>query len=237
MTIQEKTNSTRKTAITVGTLYIAATVAGVLSVAPIGSLLNAPNMLSAIAANKSQLLMVASLEFIMAVTVAGVAFMIYPILKQDTDTRNKEGLASWYLGSRITEGALFLVAILARLSLLTLSQEFVKNGAPDTSYFQTGGTVLAAASNYAYMLGQSVFCIGALMLYYLLYQSKRVPRWLSVWGLIGAPLMLAAGFFVLVDGDPNSPLSTALYAPLALQEMVLAIWLIVKGFNNESNRV
>ncbi|MCP4935635.1 MAG: DUF4386 domain-containing protein [bacterium] len=231
MTIQEKTNSTRKTAIAVGALYIAATVAGVLSVAPITSLLNAPDMLTQIATNKSQVITAVSLEFIMAVTVAGVAFMIYPILKQDTDTKNKEGLASWYLGSRITEGAIFLVAILARLLLLVLSQEFVKAGAPDASYFQTGGTVLEAASNYAYMLGQSVFCVGALMLYYLLYQSKRVPRWLSIWGLIGAPLMLAAGFLVLIDGDPNSPLSTALYAPLALQEMVLAIWLIIKGFN------
>lgn len=234
MTTKEKMNSTRKTAIAVGALYIAATVAGVLSVAPITSLLNAPDMLAQVAANKSKMIMVVSLEFIMALAVAGVAFMIYPILKQDTDTASKKGLAVWYLGSRITEGTIFLVAILARLSLLVLSQEFLKTGSPDASYFQTGGTVLVAASNYAYMLGQSVFCVGAVMLYYLLYQSKRVPLWLSVWGLIGAPLMLAAGFLVLVDGDPSSPLSTALYAPLALQEMVLAIWLIVRGFNSSS---
>ncbi len=228
---KEKMNSTRKAAIAVGALYIAATVAGVSSVAPITSLMNAPDMLTQVAANESKMLMAVSLEFIMTLTVAGVAFMIYPILKQDTDTDVKKGLASWYLGSRITEGAIFVVAILARLLLLVLSQEFLKAGSPDASYFQTGGTVLVAASNYAYMLGQSVFCIGAVMLYYLLYQSKRVPRWLSIWGLIGAPLMLAAGFLVLVDGDPNSPLSTALYAPLALQEMVFAVWLIVKGFN------
>jgi len=234
MTTKEKMNSTRKTAIVVGTLYLAATVAGVLSVAPITSLLNAPDMLAQVAANESKMIMAVSLEFIMALAVAGVAFMIYPILKQDSDSASKKGLAVWYLGSRITEGALFLVAILARLSLLVLSQEFLKAGSPDASYFQTGGTLLAAASNYGYMLGQSVFCVGAVMLYYLLYQSKRVPRWLSVWGLIGAPLMLAAGFLVLVDGDPSSPLSTALYAPLALQEMVLAIWLIVRGFNSSS---
>ena len=235
MSTKEKMNTNRKTAIAVGALYIVATVAGVLTVAPLGSLLDGPDMLTKIAANENQMIIAIFLEFIMAVAVAGVAFMIYPILKQDADTKSKEGLAVWYLGSRITEGALFLVGILATLSLLTLSHEFVRTGAPDASYFQTGGTVLIAASNYAWMLGQSVFCIGAVMLYYLLYQSKRVPRWLSVWGLIGAPLMLAAGFLVLVDGDPNSPLSTALYAPLALQEMVLAIWLIVKGFNSPAN--
>jgi hypothetical protein len=231
MTTKEKTNSNRKAAIAVGALYIAATVAGVLSVAPITFLTNGPGMLAQIAANEGKMITAVSLEFIMALTVAGVAFMIYPILKQDTDTDVKKGLASWYLGSRITEGAIFVVAILARLLLLVLSQEFLKAGSPDVSYFQTGGTVLVAASNYAYMLGQSVFCVGAAMLYYLLYQSKRVPRWLSVWGFIGAPLMLAAGFLVLVDGNPNSPLSTAMYAPMALQEMVFAVWLIVKGFN------
>ena len=117
----EKKRANRNVAIVVGALYIAATVAGALAVGPVISLLEAPDMLTNVAENESQMLLIVSLEFIMAVTVAGVAFMIYPILKQDADTNGKEGLASWYLGSRITEGALFLVAILARLSLLTLS--------------------------------------------------------------------------------------------------------------------
>ncbi len=231
MNSRTKTSVYRKSAIAVGALYIAATVAGVLTVAPLGSLLEGPDMLTKIAANERQLIMAVFLELIMAFAVAGVAFMIYPILKQDAETKFKEGLAVWYLGSRITEGALFLVGILVTLSLLALSQEFVKAGAPDAVYFQSGGTVLVAAASYALMLGQSAFSIGAMMLYYLLLQSKRVPRWLSVWGLIGAPLMLIAGFVVLIDGDPSSPLSSALYAPLALQEMVFAVWLIIKGFN------
>ena len=227
-------NSNRKPAIIVGVLYIVATVAGVLTVVPLGSLLEGPDILANVAANENQLIMVAFLELIMAVAVAGVAFMIYPILKQNTDTEIKKGLALWYVGTRITESAIFIVGILVTLSLLSLSQEFIKAGAPNASYFQTGGTVLLAASNYAWMLGQSVFCLGALMLYYLLYQSRRIPRWLSVWGFIGAPLMLVAGFLLLVDGDPNSPLSTVLCAPLALQEMVFAVWLIVKGFNHSA---
>jgi len=169
---------------------------------------------------------------IMAVAVAGVAFMIYPVLIRNADTEIKEGLALWYVGTRITEGAIFVVAILATLSLMSLSQEFVKAGAPDASYFQTGGTVLLATSDFAWMLGQSIFCIGALMLYYLLFKSKIIPRWLSVWGLIGAPLMFVAGLSLMVTGDPNSTFSTVLYAPLALQEMVFALWLIVKGFNS-----
>jgi uncharacterized membrane protein len=134
-------NSNRKTAIIVGVLYIVATVAGVLTVATLGSLLDGTDILTNVAANEKQVIMVAFLELIMAVAVAGVAFMIYPILKQNTDSKIKEGIALWYVGTRITEGAIFLVGILFTLSLLSLSQEFVKAGTPDASYFQTGGTV------------------------------------------------------------------------------------------------
>lgn len=105
-------NSNRKPAIIVGVLYIVATVAGVLTVVPLGSLLEGPDILANVAANENQLIMVAFLELIMAVAVAGVAFMIYPILKQNTDTKIKEGLALWYVGTRIAEEATFLVGIL-----------------------------------------------------------------------------------------------------------------------------
>ena len=174
----------------------------------------------------------AFLNLVMAVAVAGVAFMIYPILKQDADTVCKEGLAAWYVGTRITEGTIFIVAVLATLSQLPLSQEFVKAGSPPGSYFQTAGTTIADAVDYGYMLGQSVFAVGAVMLYYLLYVSRRVPRWLSVWGLVGTPLFLVATLSLVFTGDANSTVSTVLYVPLAVQEMVFALWLIVKGFRS-----
>jgi hypothetical protein len=69
------------------------------------------------------------------------------------------------------------------------------------------------------------------MLYYLLFQSMLVPRWLSLWGLVAAPLFLIASLSLLWTGDPNSALANVLFAPLALQEMVLAVWLIVCGFS------
>jgi uncharacterized BrkB/YihY/UPF0761 family membrane protein len=170
-------------------------------------------------------------ELVMAVAVAGVAFMIYPILKQDADTSGKQGLALWYVGTRITEGTLILVGILGLLSLFALSQEVAGSGAGQPVLHQAAVNVLKTASDYSVVLGQSVFCVGAVMLYYLLYVSRRVPRWLSIWGLIAAPLMLIAGLSFAVTGDPNSAFSSVLYAPLGLQEMVLAVWLIARGFN------
>ena len=228
-------NSNRSTAIIVGVLYIAATVGGVLSMAFSGPLLEKPLNLIKIGTSQNQVIMVAFFELIMAVTVAGIAFMMYPILKEDADTKSKEGLTVWYVGTRLTEGALFFVGVLCILSLLKLSQEFVLAGAAsDASWYQNTGALLYIASEYAWMLGQSIFCIGAAMFYYLLFVSKRVPQWLSVWGFIAAPLMFIASFLPLFGEDPNSTLSTLLYLPMAIQEMVLAVWLIVKGFNSSA---
>jgi hypothetical protein len=211
-------------------LYIVASLAGVLSAVTLGSLLSDPSALADLDAHKTQVLATAFLELVMAITVAGVAFMIYPVLKQDADSPSKQGLALWYVGTRITEGALFMVGILALLALAGLSREMAGGGV-DPDQARAIGSVLMTASDYSWILGQSVFSVGAVMLYYLLYVSRRVPRWLSIWGLVGAPLMLLAGFMLPFTHDPNSPISGLLYAPLGLQEMALALWLIFKGFS------
>ena len=80
-----------------------------------------------------------------------------------------------------------------------------------------------------------VFNLGALMFYYLLYQSKLVPRFLSVWGLVGVTLSLAAGLLAMFGlVILLSTISILLVLPIALNEIVLAVWLIVKGFNSSA---
>ena len=84
-----------------------------------------------------------------------------------------------------------------------------------------------------------VFSLGALMLYYVFYVTGLVPRWLSGWGFIGAILYLAAPIIIMFNPqDPTLSLDSGfgmLMIPLALQEMVFAIWLIVKGFNSSAS--
>ncbi|WP_319507606.1 DUF4386 domain-containing protein [uncultured Methanolobus sp.] len=141
--------------------------------------------------------------------------------------KHNETLALGYAGARIAEGVLFTVNVIPILTLLTLSQEFVKAGALDTSYYQTSGTLLLAAGDWAFLLGFGVaFTISAHILNFTLYKSKLVPRWISVWGFVGALLLwvyylLQAFSIVQVD---------ILFIPIAVQEMVFAVWLIVKGF-------
>lgn len=218
-------NSYRKTAIIVGVLFIIATVAGVLSLLFTGSL-NAPDYLIKVSANANQVIIGALLVLIMAFACAGIAIWLYPVIR-----KHNEALALGSVGFRLMEGVFHLVGVIGLLSLVTLSQEYVQAGAPDASYFQTSGTLLLAARDWAGVLGSFAFILGALMYYYIFYQSKLIPRWLSGWGLIGVPFWLAVSVLTMFGLDPSSTISTLLYIPIAVNEMVLAVWLIVKGFN------
>jgi hypothetical protein len=149
--------------------------------------------------------------------------VLFPILK-----KHNEALA---LGVVLFRGALeavmYIAAVICWLLLLTVSQEYVQAGTPDASNFQTLGAVLLKASGQIGSILNIVFSLGALMIYYLFHQSKLIPRWISVWGLIGAVLYLASGLSAMFSVGLG-----ILMAPLALQEMVMAVWLIVKGFNS-----
>jgi len=76
-----------------------------------------------------------------------------------------------------------------------------------------------------------VFCLSAAMFYVLLYRSRIVPRWISAWGLAAIPFYVA-DYLLLMYGvfDMNAPAQVLMYLPLAVQEMVLAVWLIARGF-------
>jgi hypothetical protein len=99
----------------------------------------------------------------------------------------------------------------------------------DASYFQTSGALLHALKDWASIVENFPYSLGALILYYVLYQSELVPQWLSVWGLIGAALMLTMGLLRMY-GYPVEYLAI----PIVLNELVLAVWLIVIGFNSST---
>ena len=207
-------NNNIKTARIVGALFIVATVAYSLAVVLLDPILGGSDYLTNISANENTLIIGTFLVLIDA----------DPVLKKHNET-----LALGYVGARIGESLLFSVNVIATLTLLTLSQEFVKAGSLDTSYYQTLGTVLLAAGNWAYLLGLGLaFAISGMILNFVLYQSKLIPRWLSGWGFIGAALVFAN---FLLESFGINPVEI-LFLPIAVQEMVFAVWLIVKGFNS-----
>ncbi|TAL59782.1 MAG: DUF4386 domain-containing protein [Bacteroidetes bacterium] len=219
-------NSNRKAAIIVGVLYIAATIAGIISVV-FGPNLDAPDFLSKLSTNEDQVLIRGLFEFTMAVLIVGISIYLYPILK-----KHNEALALGYVVFRAIEVVLLVVGAISLLTLLTLSQEFVIAGTPDTSYFQTLATLLLAVLEWGGgVFSTIVFSLSALILNFILYRSLLIPRWLSGWGLIGATLYLVSGFLPLVGHDSRSTIYLLMEAPLGLWEMVFAVRLIVKGFN------
>ena len=220
--------ASRKTAIIVGVLYIIGTVAGVLSLVFAGSILNDPDYLMKVSANENQIITGALFVLMMGLALALVPVMMFPILK-----KHHEGLAAGYV---VFRGALetfsYIAMAISWLLLISLSQEYIKAGAPDVSYYQTLGALVLRGHDSIRSILEIVFPLGALMFYAVLYQSKLIPRWISGWGLAAALLWLAAGllglFHLIV---PMSTMQIVLSLPIGLQEMVMAVWLIVKGFN------
>ena len=214
-------NTYRKTAIVVGVLYIIGTAAGALSLSG-QKHINSPDYLTAVSANENQIIVGALMILIMGFALAMMSVVLYPILR-----KHNEALA---LGVVVFRGALeavtYIVAVVCWLLLLALSQEYVKAGAPDASHFQTLGTLLLEADVWNGHMMEIVFSLGALMINYVFYQSKLIPRWLSVWGLVGGILYLAVPLLAMFGSELG-----ILEAPLGVQEMVMAVWLIVKGFN------
>jgi hypothetical protein len=218
----------RKTAAVVGVLYIIGTVAGILSVVFTGPILNAPDYLSKVSASENQIILGALFVLTMGLALALVPVMLFPILK-----KINEALALGYIVFRgALETVTYMVMVIAWLFLILLSQEYVKAGAPEISYFQTLGVLFLKGNDSISSILVIVFCLGALMLYYLLYQSKLIPRWISGWGFISILLHLTTGFLILFNlMSPFSTIDLVMNFSIFLQEMVMAVWLIVKGFN------
>jgi len=222
-----KMDSYRKYAIAAGVLFIIATVTNMLGNLSIKPILDAPDYLIQISANENLMIIAALLVLISAFASGSIAICLYPILK-----KHHEALALGSVGFRVMEAMLYIIGVVALLLLLTLSQDYVTAGASNASLFQISGTLLQAVKTWAGMLGVIAFTTGAMMYYIVFYQSKLVPRWLTGWGFLGAALSCASA--VLVIAGLLSSLSTVFIVfnlLILVQEMVLAVWLIVKGFN------
>jgi hypothetical protein len=226
-------NTDRRNAIWAGVFYIIATVAPISTIFFVGFLGGAvagggpiPDYLVNVSTNEAQVVIGMLIELIYALAVVGIIVTLFPILR-----KHNEALALGFSALRFIEAISAVVGGIAILTLLTLSQEFVKAGVPDASYFQTTGDLLLAVRDWAFLVGSGlVWSLSAVILNYLLYRSKLIPQWLSVWGLVGAILSFVAYLPEFFGIDSLE----ILWIPIGVQEMVFAVWLIVKGFNSSA---
>lgn len=165
----------RGTAIAVGALYVLATAAGVAA-----AIVGAPTEVDAMAARSGAVLVGALLVTVMAVAVAGVGVVFYPVLARDAGAHTWHGAALGFAGARIAEGAIFLVSVAATLAMLGLGEAMLAADGVRAVALEAAGFALETFSEYAMVAAQTAFCVGAALLYVLLYRSRRMPRWLSV---------------------------------------------------------
>jgi len=221
-------NSNRKAAVVVGILYIIALSAAMLRSVLLDSILDAPGYLVDLSSNEGDVLLGVILLFIMGVAIPSIGIVFYPILSKQNKT-----LALSYVVAGIIECIFFLITVITVLTLLTLSKNYVHAGAPDNSHFQSSGILLIAVRDWAFnILWPISIGLATLILYYLLYQSKLIPRWFSIWGLFGGAAASAGGllsYFGVIG--TLSIIYNILLLQIAIQELGMAIWLIVKGFN------
>lgn len=220
----------RKTAIVVGVLFIIGTVAGILSVGFTSPVLDTSDYLRQVSANENQIILGALLVLLMGFALAMVPVLMFPIFK-----KYNEALALGYVVFRGgLETVTYIATAISWLLLLPLSQDYAKAGGLDASSFQIFGTLLREVGH----LPMTVFTfgLGALIFYYLLYRSNLIPRWLSIWGFIAILLHLATGLLLVFGLQAESSVwNTLMNFPIFLQEMVMAVWLILKGFNPSTN--
>lgn len=222
-----------RNAVIAGVLFIIGTVSGVIS-AVIGiPVWNTPDYLLQLSANESLVNLGAILQFIMGISCAGISIALYPILK-----KYSASLAIGAVGFRLIENMLQILKAVSMITLLALSQQITRAGSLNASYIQSMGQIITTASDWM-IHGAALICfsIGAAMYYIVFYQYRLVPRWLSVWGLIGITLATIASLLVMLGVIPGfGTVQLIANLPILPQEMVFAVWLIVKGIHPTATR-
>jgi hypothetical protein len=217
-------DSTRKIAVITGVVFIVATAAGLLASTLVPALTGA-DYLTQFSAQTNQVAAGALLYIIGYLASAGIAVALYPVL-----SKWNAGLALGSVIFRTIEAAFYMAGLACLLSLSTLGQQFTSALAADRASLQAIGDSLVSVHNRAALLGVFAFCLGAFLYYYLFFRSRLIPRWLSGFGIVAITLMTVACVLSLFSGNLITSY-IPLAAPIFLQEMVLAVWLIVKGFN------
>lgn len=224
-----KMDGDRKYAVVAGVLFLTAIVAGVLSKLLLG-LVEQPDYLSTIAGNQTRMALGALCIVVMSFAGAGIAIALYPVLR-----RYSEGMALGAVSFRIMEAVIFLIAAIAQFSLLALSERYLTAGPAEATSLGSIGAWLLETRVWLFSgAGAIAFCVGALAYYWIFFRSRLIPRWLSVWGLIAIVMNLAMAVWVLFGLSPDSATASALTLPIFLNELVLGVWLIAKGFDRRS---
>jgi hypothetical protein len=210
-------STNKKTAATVGALFLIAMVASLVGGGLVESVISAPEPFAAVFENEILLVVGTLLELVNAIAVVGIGALMFTVLKRHNETQ-----AVGYLSLRIVEAVFCSLIVVSPLSLIRLGQN-----QPQAS----AALSIAERASISGLLVPVFFSLGALILYSSLYQSKLLPRFIPVWGLAAVVLILTLNFLSAFGLELGMGISMVFALPIILNEIFMGIWLIAKGFN------
>lgn len=224
-------DATRRLEIAVAILFIMATV--LFSVGQVGhvSILGDPNYLDLAGPAAGRIAAGTLAEFVGVLAIPLTAVFVFPILRL-----HSEPLALAYVTIRTVEAVPLLLVEGAIFATVDVSQSSL--GALGTIDWPTAGAAIQALREATfYMSVGLVFPIGCLLFNTMLLKTGLIPKWIAAWGMAAAVLLFTGSLvsrFGLLAGVPPTVLEAVAAGPVAVQEMVFALWLIVKGFNADA---
>lgn len=217
---------TRRRALAAGVLYLITFVTSIPALLLYHDVLNDANYVLG-AGGESAVLWGAGLEVVLGLAGIGSAVVLFPVLRRWSETG-----ALGFVTARTLEGAMIFVGVVSLLSIVTLRQDLAGAIGAEAASLGTTGHALVAVHDWTFLLGPGLIpAVNAVCLGSVLYRSGLVPRILPALGLAGAPILAlsaAATLFGIYDQVSSWAMVAAL--PIALWELSLGVYLVVKGF-------
>jgi hypothetical protein len=216
---------TRKAALWGGVFYLITFASSIPSWFFLQPVLSDPNYVLGPGAD-TQVAFGALLDVVTAFAGIGCAVALYAVIR-----RAHHNLALGYVTTRLMEGAVIMVGVLAELAVVTLRQG--GTAGTDAASMVAAGRSLIAVHDWSFLFGPGLMpVLNALMLATLLYRARLVPRLIPALGLIGAPLLAASTLGTMFGvNDTQSAFTGIATMPIFFWELSVGLWMTFKGFN------
>jgi Domain of unknown function (DUF4386) len=216
---------TRPNALAAGIFYLITFAASIPALLLIGPVLNDPQYIVG-AGSDTRVLVGCLLDAVNALACIGTAVAVFPVVR-----RQNESMALGFVTSRMFEAAVIMIGVVSLLAVVTMRQDAAGSAGADTASLVTTGQALVAVRDYTFQFGPNICAgINALLFGTLLYRSRLVPRVIPAMGLVGAPLLIAAGVATVLGVTEQGSVWFVGVVPVAAWELSVGVWMTVKGF-------
>jgi hypothetical protein len=176
--------------------------------------------LASVAQHVSDLRITVLLGFVSVCCALVLAVTLYAITRDEDQELAMLGMV-FRLGEGLVNGI-----PLSTLALIWLTTNDAN--APDSAGAATLASLLFKLDGWGTLTAATLFAVGSTLFAYLLLRGRMIPRALASLGVIGSLLILIELPLDLA-GYLHGPLTQVVWIPIAIFELTLGPWLIIKG--------